>query len=112
MIGNKSILPYIWCIVLIAIAVIYLIVAHGEYNDLVELLSYGIHGETLEKQIEISLFLGSSLVYLGLLVWIIKVRLTKRSISSLYNCIAGVNNHIHCIENHRCSTCWNRTLCW
>ena len=54
-------------------------VALGEYTDLTELLSYGIEGETQEKQVEIALFVGSGIVsLLGLFAWVFKAGTRKR----------------------------------
>jgi hypothetical protein len=59
-------------------AVIYFIVASQEYSDLLEFLQVGIQGETQEKQVEMTLFIGSGIVYLGLFVWILKTKLGSK----------------------------------
>ena len=53
----------------------YFVVASQEYSDLVEYLEVGIQGETQEKQVEMALFIGAGIVYLGLFVWILKTKL-------------------------------------
>jgi len=61
---NKNLLiVYVLCGFLAATGIVYFIVAYGEYTDWMELLSFGIHDETTEKQVEISLFVISGLVY-------------------------------------------------
>lgn len=75
---NNKLIIYTLCALLIAIATIYFITAYGEYSDLVELLDYGIQGETQEKLVEITLFIGSGIIYLGLFIWILKSGLRYR----------------------------------
>jgi hypothetical protein len=58
--------------------VIYFVVASQEYSDLIEFLDVGIQGETQEKQVEMTLFIGSGIVYLGLFVWILKTKLRSK----------------------------------
>ena len=60
---------------LLATAVIYILVAYQEYSDLLEFQEVGIDGETQEKQIEMTLFIGSSLTYFGLFAWILRAKL-------------------------------------
>lgn len=57
----------------------YLIVAFQEYGDLVEFQQLGIDGETQEKHLEISVFVGAALIYLGLVVWVLKSRLKNKN---------------------------------
>lgn len=76
---NKNLLiVYALCGILVATGIAYFVVAYGEYIDWMELLSFGIHGETTEKQVEITLFVTSGLIYLGLAVWLIKTRFMKK----------------------------------
>ena len=76
---NKNLLiVYALCGILIATGIVYFVVAYGEYTDWMELLSFGIHDETTEKQVEITLFVTSGLVYLGLALWLIKTRFMKK----------------------------------
>jgi hypothetical protein len=76
---SKSIIAvYVLSAVIIATAIIYFIVASQEYNDLIEFLEVGIQGETQEKNVEIALFVGAGIVYLGLLVWILKTKVKTR----------------------------------
>jgi hypothetical protein len=71
-VANQKIIVYVLCALLIATAIVYLLVAHGEYADLRELLSYGIQGEAQENLVEIALFVSSGIVYLGLFAWMLK----------------------------------------
>jgi len=77
-VANQKIIVYVLCAFLIATAVVYFLAALGEYTDLTELLSYGIEGETQEKQVEIVFFVGSGIVYLGLFAWVFKAGARKR----------------------------------
>lgn len=65
-------------VLIVSTAVIYFIVASQEYSDLVEFLDVGIQDETQEKQVEMALFIGSGIVYLGLFVWILKTKLRSK----------------------------------
>ena len=77
---NKNlIIVYALCGILVATGIVYFLVAYGEYTDWVELLNFGIHDETTEKQVEITLFITSGLIYLGLVLWLIKTRFMKKS---------------------------------
>ena len=69
---------YILLALIVSTAVIYFIVASQEYSDLLEFLQVGIQGETQEKQVEMTLFIGSGIVYLGLFVWILKKKLGSK----------------------------------
>jgi hypothetical protein len=74
----SSIIMYILLALIVSTAVIYFIVASQEYSDLLEFLQVGIQGETQEKQVEMTLFIGSGIVYLGLFVWILKTKLGSK----------------------------------
>lgn len=77
---NKSLLiVYVLCGILVATGIVYFLVAYGEYTDWVELLNFGIHDENTEKQVEITLFITSGLIYLSLVLWLIKTRFMKKS---------------------------------
>jgi hypothetical protein len=69
---------YILLVLIVSTAIIYFVVASQEYSDLVEFLDVGIQGETQEKQVEMTLFIGSGIVYLGLFVWILKTKLRSK----------------------------------
>jgi hypothetical protein len=69
---------YILLVLIVSTAVIYFVVASQEYSDLVEFLDVGIQGETQEKQVEMTLFIGAGIVYLGLLAWIFKTKLRSK----------------------------------
>lgn len=75
----RNIVVYVLAAMLISNAVVYLIVASQEYGDLIELQQIGIDGETQEKQLEISVFVGASMIYLGLVVWVLKSRLKNKN---------------------------------
>ena len=77
---NRNLLiVYALCGILVATGIVYFLVAYGEYTDWVELLNFGIHDETTEKQVEITLFVISGLIYFGIIVWLIKTRFIKKS---------------------------------
>jgi hypothetical protein len=69
---------YILLALIVSTAVIYFVVASQEYSDLLEFLDVGIQGETQEKQVEMALFIGAGIVYLGLFVWILKTKLRSK----------------------------------
>ena len=76
---NKNLLIiYALCSILALTGIVYFLVAYGEYTDWMELLSFGIHDETTEKQVEITLFIVSGLIYFGLVLWLLKTRFIKR----------------------------------
>ena len=66
------------CSILALTGIVYFLVAYGEYTDWMELLSFGIHDETTEKQVEITLFIVSGLIYFGLILWLIRTRFVKK----------------------------------
>jgi magnesium-transporting ATPase (P-type) len=74
----QKIIVYVLCAFLIASAIVYFLVALGEYTDWMELLGYGIEDETQEKLVEIVLFVSSGIVYLGLFTWVLKAGGRKR----------------------------------
>jgi hypothetical protein len=76
--ANQKVIAYVLCAFLIANAIVYFLVAYGEYTDWMELLGYGIEDETQEKLVEITLFVGSGIVYLGLSAWVLKAGGRKR----------------------------------
>jgi hypothetical protein len=69
---------YILLALIVSTAIIYFVVASQEYSDLVEFLEVGIQGETQEKQVEMALFIGAGIVYLGLFVWILKTKIRSK----------------------------------
>jgi len=75
----QNIVVYLLAVLLFSNAIVYLIVAFQEYGDLVEFQQIGIDGETQEKHLEISVFVGASLIYLGLVVWVLKSRLKNKN---------------------------------
>ena len=77
-VSPSYIIMYILLALIVSTAVIYFIVASQEYSDLLEFLQVGIQGETQEKQVEMTLFIGAGIVYLGLFVWILKTKLRSK----------------------------------
>jgi hypothetical protein len=75
----QNIVVYLLAILLISNAIVYFIVAFQEYGDLVEFLQIGINGETQEKYIEISVFVGAALIYSGLVIWVLKSGLKNKN---------------------------------
>jgi hypothetical protein len=69
---------YILLALVVSTAVIYFVVASQEYSDLVDFLQVGIQGETQEKQVEMALFIGAGIIYLGLFVWILKTKIRSK----------------------------------
>ena len=66
---------YILAAIVLSTSIIYFILASNEYNSLVEFAAEGLDGEISELQIEIALFAGSGIIYLGLLGWILVTKL-------------------------------------
>ena len=75
----QNIVVYLLAVLLLSNAIVYFIVAFQEYGDLVEFLQIGISGETQEKYIEISVFVGAALIYLGLVIWVLKSGLKNKN---------------------------------
>ena len=73
-----NLLRYILCGLLGLISILYFVVAYGEYTDWMELLDFGINSESTEKIVEIILFLVSGVIYIGLIIWVLKVKITQR----------------------------------
>jgi hypothetical protein len=76
-ISSPSIIMYILLALIVSTAVTYFVVTSQEYSGLLEYLEVGIQGETQEKQVEMALFIGAGIVYLGLFVWILKTKLSS-----------------------------------
>ena len=75
---SSTIMMYVLLALMLSTAIVYFMVASQEYSDLLEFLDVGIQGETQEKQVEMTLFIGSGIVYLGLFVWILKTKLRSK----------------------------------
>src|SRR5215208_6337404 len=75
---SPTIMMYVLLALMLSTAIIYFMVASQEYSDLLEFLDVGIQGETQEKQVEMTLFIGAGIVYLGLLAWIFKTKLRSK----------------------------------
>jgi hypothetical protein len=75
---SSTIMMYVLLVLMLSTAIIYFMVASQEYSDLLEFLDVGIQGETQEKQVEMTLFIGAGIVYLGLLAWIFKTKLRSK----------------------------------
>jgi hypothetical protein len=84
----QHIIVYILAAVVLSTAIIYFILAHNEYTSLIEFAAEGLDGEISELQIEIALFAGSGILYLGLLGWILVKKL--KSIVP-YSILTGVS---------------------
>jgi hypothetical protein len=84
----QHIIVYILAAVVLSTAIIYFILAHNEYTSLIEFAAEGLDGEISELQIEIALFAGSVILYLGLLGWILVKKL--KSIVP-YSILTGVS---------------------
>lgn len=63
--------------IILSTLIIYFILANNEYSSLLEFAAVGLDGEIHELQIEIALFAGSALIYLGLLAWILIKKLNN-----------------------------------
>ena len=71
----QHLLIYILAAIVLSTSIIYFILASNEYKSLVEFAAEGLDGEISELQIEIALFAGSAIIYLGLLGWILVKKL-------------------------------------
>jgi len=74
---NQKIIVYSLSAFLVATGIVYFMVANGEYQDFKELIDLGIKGETAEKQFEMTFFIVSGIIYLGIVVWFLKLGKTK-----------------------------------
>jgi hypothetical protein len=86
--NREYVVIYILAALVLATAIIYFILAHNEYTSLIEFAAEGLDGEISELQIEIALFAGSGIIYLGLLGWIL-VRKLKSIIP--YSILIGIS---------------------
>ena len=71
----QHIIVFILAAIVLSTSIIYFILATNEYQSLVEFAAEGLDGEISELQIEIALFAGSAIIYLGLLGWILVKKL-------------------------------------
>ena len=99
--------------IVLSTSIIYFILAKNEYQSLIEFAAEGLDGEISELQIEIALFAGLGIIYLGLLGWI----LVKKLNSIVPYSILIVTSTVliityYCISNYRCSSYRYRILCW
>ena len=69
--NRNNILVYGLAAITISTAIIYFILAYNEYTSLIEFAAEGLDGEIPELQIEIALFAGSGIIYLGLVGWLL-----------------------------------------
>ena len=72
---QHNIIIYILTGITLSTSIIYFILASNEYNHLIEFAAEGLEGEIPELQIEIALFAGSGIIYLGLLGWLLVKKL-------------------------------------
>ncbi|HEX5186321.1 MAG TPA: hypothetical protein VFV86_05470 [Nitrososphaeraceae archaeon] len=86
--NRNNILVYVLAAITISTAIIYFILAYNEYTSLIEFAAEGLDGEISELQIEIALFAGSGIIYLGLVGWILVNKL-KNIVS--YSILIGVS---------------------
>ncbi len=59
---NQKILSYSLSVFLVAIAIIYIMVANAEYQSYLEAVDFGIASEASETQLETAFFIGSDIV--------------------------------------------------
>ena len=71
----QHIIVYILAAVTLSTSIIYFILAYNEYTSLIEFAAEGLESEIPELQIEIALFAGSGIIYLGLVGWILVKKL-------------------------------------
>lgn len=71
---NQKIITYSLSAILIAIGIVYFVVAYSEYQDFKDLTDMGIKGESEEKQFEMTFFTVTGIINLSLGVWIIRSR--------------------------------------
>jgi hypothetical protein len=86
--SRNIIMMYVLLAFMLTTAIVYFIVASQEYSDLLEFQEVGIDGETQEKQVEIALFIGSGVTYIGLFAWILGAKLRSKT---PYVVVAGVS---------------------
>ncbi|MGA9166497.1 MAG: hypothetical protein WB053_03870 [Nitrososphaeraceae archaeon] len=86
--SRNIIMMYVLLAFMLTTAIVYFIVASQEYSDLLEFQEVGIDGETQEKQVEITLFIGSGVTYIGLFAWILGAKLRSKT---PYVVVAGVS---------------------
>jgi hypothetical protein len=77
--SRNIIMMYVLLAFMLTTAIVYFIVASQEYSDLLEFQEVGIDGETQEKQVEITLFIGSGVTYIGLFAWILGAKLRSKT---------------------------------
>jgi hypothetical protein len=71
----QHIIVYILAAVTLSTSIIYFTLAYNEYTSLIEFAAEGLESEKPELQIEIALFAGSGIIYLGLVGWILVKKL-------------------------------------
>ena len=71
----QHIIVIIFAAIVLTTAILYFIEAYKEYTSLKENTEEGLVGEISENQIEITLFAGSGIIYLGVVGWIIVKKL-------------------------------------
>ena len=99
-------MTYVLLAFMLATAIVYFMVASQEYSDLLEFQQVGIDGETQEKQVEMTLFIGSGLTYIGLFAWTLGAKLKKyNSIYSDSRSICHFDCNLYSIQNNRCPNC-------
>ena len=67
----QYIIVYILTAITLSTSIIYFLLAYNEYTSLIEFAAEGLESEIPELQIEIALFAGSGIIYLGLVGWLL-----------------------------------------
>lgn len=71
----QYIIVYILTAITLSTSIIYFLLAYNEYTSLIEFAAEGLESEIPELQIEIALFAGSGIIYLGLVGWLLVKKL-------------------------------------
>ena len=111
---NKNLLiVYALCGILAATGIVYFLVAYGEYTDWVELLNFGIHDETTEKQVEITLFITIRFNLFRSCFMVDKNKVYEKiAIHCSYSCFNSFNLNVCRFKNSGCANCGCRIICW
>ena len=72
---QQHILFYILAAITLSTSIIYFVLASNEYSHLIEFVAEWLEGKIPELKIEIGLFAGSGIIYLGLLGWVLVKKL-------------------------------------
>ena len=100
---QQHILFYILAAITLSTSIIYFVLASNEYSHLIEFVAEGLEGKIPELQIEIGLFAGSGIIYLGLLGWVLVKKLKSITLLVIGNYFYNINNYLYCISHYRSS---------